>query len=106
MAKIKRLTREQVLEELREIPFNDDAIKILAVYLLAAPRCNRPLMNLARSVMLREVGTKIGESIRKAPKGIRESYCSCHRLVNKHKTLFYIDSFYAEAMVRREVFEI
>lgn len=106
MAVIKRLTKDQVLEELREIPFNDDAIKILAVYLLAAPRCNRPLMNLARSVMVREVGTKVGESIRKAAKGIRESYCSCHRLPNKHKTLFYIDSFYAEGMVRREIFEI
>lgn len=106
MGRIVRLTREQVLEELREIPFNEDAIKIIAVYLLAAPRCNRPLMNLARSVMVREVGTKIGESIRKAPKSIRESYCSCHRLANKHKTLFYIDSFYAECMARREIFEI
>ena len=106
MGVIKRLTHEEVLEELREIPMNDDVIKILAVYLEAAPRCNRPLMNLARSVMVREVGTKVGESIRKAPKGTRESYCSCHRLANKHKTLFYIDSFYAEAMVRREIFEI
>ena len=106
MAGIKRLTREQVLDELREIPFNDDAIKILAVYLIAAPRCNRPLMNLARSVMLREVGTKVAESIRKAPPSTRESYCSCHRLSNKHKTLFYIDSFYEDGKIRREIFEV
>lgn len=106
MAGIKRLTKEQVLEELREIPFNDDALKILAVYLLAAPRCNRPLMNLARSVMLREVGTKIGESIRKAPPSTRESYCGCHRLANKRKNLYYIDSFYEEGKIRREIFEV
>lgn len=106
MARIKRLTREQVLDELREIPFNDDAIKILAVYLLAAPRCNRSLMNLARSVMVREVGKKVAESIRKAPPSTRESYCSCHRLSNKHKNLFYIDRFYEEGKIRREIFEV
>ena len=106
MSAIKRLTHEEVLEELREIPMNDDVIKILAVYVEAAPRCNRPMMNLARSVMLRAVGTKVDEKIRKAPSRAYESYCSCHRLASRHKDLYYIDSFCGEGKLRREIFEI
>ena len=106
MSAIKRLTHEEVLEELREIPMNDDVIKILAVYVEAAPRCNRPLMNLARSVMLRAIGTKVDEKIRKAPSRAYESYCSCHKLPSRHKDLYYIDSFYGEGKLRREIFEI
>lgn len=106
MSGIKRLTHEEVLEELREIPMNDDVIKILAVYVEAAPRCNRPMMNLARSVMLRAVGTKVDERIRKAPSRAYESFCSCHKLSNKYKDLYYIDSFYGDGKLRREIFEI
>ena len=106
MSAIKRLTHEEVLEELREIPMNDDVIKILAVYVEAAPRCNRPMMNLARSVMLRAIGTKVDEKIRKAPSRAYESYCSCHKLPNKHKDLYYIDSFYGDGKLRREIFEV
>lgn len=106
MSGIKRLTREEVLEELREIPMNDDAIKILEVYVEAAPRCNRPLMNLARSVMLRAIGTKVDESIRIAPSRTSKSYCSCHKLPNKNKDLYYIDSFYGEGKLRREIFKV
>lgn len=106
MSGIKRLTHEQVMEELGEIPFNEDALKIFAVFVEAAPRCNRPLLNLARSVMLREVGVKVGESIRKAPTSTRESYCSCHKLPTKSKDLYYIDTFYAEGKIRREIFKV
>ena len=106
MGVINRLTHEEVLEELREIPMNDDAIKILAVYVEAAPRCNRPLMNLARSVMLRAIGTKVDEKIRKAPSRSYESYCSCHKLPCRYKDLYYIDTFYGEGKLRREIFEI
>lgn len=106
MSNIKRLTHEQVLDELEEIPFNEDALKIFAVFVEAAPRCSRPLLNLARSVMLREVGVKVGESIRKAPHGTRESYCSCHKLPTKSKDLYYIDTFYAEGKIRREIFKV
>lgn len=106
MRGIKRLTHEEVLEELREIPMNDDVIKILAVYVEAAPRCNRPMMNLARSVMLRAVGKKVDEKIRKAPSRSYESYCSCHKLPCKYKDLYYIDSFYEEGKLRREIYEI
>lgn len=106
MSGIKRLTHEEVLEELREIPLNDDVIKILAVYVEAAPRCNRPMMNLARSVMLRAIGTKVDEKIRKAPSRARKSYCSCHNLPNNKEELYYIDSFYGEGKIRREIFEI
>ena len=106
MSGIKRLIYEEVLEELREIAMNDDVIKILAVYVEAAPRCNRPMMNLARSVMLRAIGTKVDEKIRKAPSRAYESYCSCHRLPNKYKDLYYIDTFYGGGKLRREIFEI
>lgn len=106
MGGIKRLTHEQVLEELREIPFNEDALKIFAVFVEAAPRCNRSMMNLARSVMLREVGAKVDESIRKAPSSAHESYCSCHRLPNRFEELYYIDTFYAEGKLRREIFKV
>lgn len=106
MGEIKRLTHEEVLEELREIPFSDDAIKILAVFVEAAPRCNRPMMNLARSVMLREVGTKVGETIRKAPKSVRISYCSCHRVPRNSVDRYYIDTYYSEGKILREVFEV
>lgn len=106
MSAIKRLTHEEVLEELREIPMNDDVIKIVAVYVEAAPRCNRPLMNLARSVMLRAIGTKVDEKIRKAPSRAYESYCSCHKLPNRCKDLYYIDTFYGGGKLRREIFEI
>lgn len=106
MSAIKRLTHEEVLVELREIPMNDDVIKILAVYVEAAPRCNRPMMNLARSVMLRAIGTKVDEKIRKAPSRAFSSYCSCHRLPTRHKDLYYIDSFHSAGKLRREIFEI
>lgn len=106
MSAIKRLTHEQVLEELREIPFNEDALKIFAVFVEAAPRCNRPMMNLARSVMLREVGTKVGESIRKAPSRAYVSYCSCHRLPNRFEELYYLDTFYEPGKLRREIFKV
>ena len=106
MGGIKRLTHEEVLEELREIPMNDDVIKILAVYIEAAPRSNRPMMNLARSIMLRAIGTKIDEKIRKAPSRAYESYCSCHRMPSRYKELYYIDSFYGDGKIRREIFEI
>ena len=106
MGEIKRLTHEEVLEELREIPFSDDAIKILAVFVEAAPRCNRPMMNLARSVMLREVGTKVGETIRKASKSVRFSFCSCHRVPKNSVDQYYIDTYYAEGKILREVFEV
>lgn len=106
MSNIKRLTHEEVLEELREIPMNDDVIKILAVYVEAAPRCNRPLMNLARSVMLRAIGTKVDEKIRKAPSRAYDSYCSCHKLPNRCKDFYYIDTFYGGGKLRREIFEI
>lgn len=106
MSGIKRLTHEEVLEELREIPMNDDVIKILAVYVEAAPRCNRPMMNLARSVMLRAIGTKIDEIIRKAPSRAYESFCSCHRMPSRYKELYHIDSFYGDGKLRREIFEI
>ena len=106
MSAIKRLTHKEVLEELREIPMNDDVIKILAVYVEAAPRCNRPMMNLARSVMLRAIGTKVDEKIRKAPSRAYESYCSCHKLPNRCKDLYYIDTFYGGGKLRREIFEI
>lgn len=106
MSAIKRLTHEEVLEELREIPMNGDVIKILAVYVEAAPRCNRPLMNLARSVMLRAIGTKVDEKIRKAPSRAFESYCSCHRLPNRFEDLYYIDTFHSEGKLRREIFKV
>lgn len=106
MCAVKRFSHEKVLEELGEIPFNEDALKIFAVFVEAAPRCNRPLLNLARSVMLREVGVKVGESIRKAPSNMRESYCSCHKLPTKSKDLYYIDTFYAEGKIRREIFKV
>lgn len=106
MSGIKRLTHEEVLEELREIPMNDDVIKILAVYVEAAPRCGRTLMNLTRSVMLRAIGTKVDERIRKAPSRAYESYCSCHKLPNKYKELYYIDTFHSEGKLRREIYEI
>lgn len=106
MAGIKRLTHEEVLEELREIPMNDDVIKILAVYVEAAPRCNRPLMNLTRSVMLRAIGTKVDEKIRKAPSRAYESYCSCHKLPNIYEDLYYIDTFYGDGKLRREIFKV
>lgn len=106
MCAIKRFSHEKFLEELGEIPFNEDALKILAVFVEAAPRCNRAMMNLARSVMLREVGVKVGESIRKAPPSTRESYCSCHKLPTKSKDLYYIDTFYAEGKIRREIFKV
>lgn len=106
MSNIKKLAHEQVVGELGEIPFNEDALKIFAVFVEAAPRCNRPLLNLARSVMLREVGVKVGESIRKAPPSTRESYCSCHKLPIKSKDLYYIDTFYAEEKIRREIFKV
>lgn len=106
MSAIKRLTHEEVLEELREIPMNDDVIKILAVYVEAAPRCNRPMMNIARSVMLRAIGTKVDEKIRKAPSRACVSYCSCHKLLNRNKDLYYIDTLYGEGKLRREIYEI
>lgn len=106
MCAVKRFSHEKVLEELGEIPFNEDALKILAVFVEAAPRCNRPLLNLSRSVMLREVGVKVGESIRKAPPSTRESYCSCHKLATRSNNLYYIDTFYAEGKIRREIFKV
>lgn len=106
MCAIKRFDHEKVLEELGEIPFNEDALKIFAVFVEAAPRCNRPLLNLARSVMLREVGVKVGESIRKAPPSTREFYCSCHKLPTRSNNLYYIDTLYAEGKIRREIFKV
>lgn len=106
MCAIKRFSHEQVMEELGEIPFKEDALKIFAVFVEAAPRCGRPMMNLARSVMLREVGVKIAESIRKAPPSTRESYCSCHKLLNRANNLYYIDTFYEEGKIRREIFKV
>lgn len=106
MSNIKRLTHEQVMDELGEIPFNEDALKIFVVFVEAASRCNRSMMNLARSVMLGEVGTKVGESVRKAPPSTRESYCSCHKLPTRSNNLYYIDTFYAEGKIRREIFRV
>lgn len=106
MSGIKKLTHEEVLEELREIPMNDDVIKIVAVYVEAAPLCNRPMMNLARSVMLRAIGTKVDEKIRKAPSRAYESYCSCHKLPNRYEDLYYIDTFYGDGKLRREIFKV